>query len=269
MGRRMACNVGLSPGQTHTLELSRESIGEMFAEKSEVDPCDFLKHLRQLVLNLGVSGRVASELMEGHASVVYKKGSVIFMRDSPGDVLFWVLSGLVKVCCPVRSRERLTVDLVGPGQLLGFANLINGADEITQAFEARALTDCKLALLTRERIVRTIKMADAATVISFIVHLNAAWSRVLQKRVQFLGQEFSTRLLQVLADLSARFGVKSASGATLIVELSHNDLAEMIGCSRPMVTRMIKKMMSEGTLARNGKYYVVRIRNECASTLEM
>ena len=241
----------------------------MLDEKNDVDSCDPLRPLRQMVLSLGVSGRIAGELMEGHACVAYKKGSVIFMRDAPGDVLFWVLSGLVKVSCPVRNRERLTVDLVGPGELLGFANLINSVDEITQAFEARAVTDCKLALLTRERIMRTIKTAETATIISFIVHLNAAWSRVLQKRVQFLGQEFSTRLLQVLADLSARFGVQSPSGATLIVELSHKDLAEMIGCSRPMVTRMIKKMMSEGILARNGRYYVVRIRNEFASTVQM
>ena len=43
----------------------------------------------------------------------------------------------------------------------------------------------------------------------------------------------------------------------LIPELGHEHLAEMIGCSRPMVSRMIAELVDAGLLARRGKQYVL------------
>jgi len=43
----------------------------------------------------------------------------------------------------------------------------------------------------------------------------------------------------------------------LIPEFGHNDFAEMIGGSRPMVSRLIAEMISAGTLAQHGKHYIV------------
>jgi predicted transcriptional regulator len=43
----------------------------------------------------------------------------------------------------------------------------------------------------------------------------------------------------------------------LIPELSHGDFAEMVGCSRPAVTKFFEEMMADGILERNGKHYVL------------
>jgi biotin operon repressor len=61
----------------------------------------------------------------------------------------------------------------------------------------------------------------------------------------------------VLSDLGTRAGVKDSEGTILIPELGHEDLAEMIGCSRPMVSRLIAEMIESGLLSRRGKQYVL------------
>jgi len=40
-------------------------------------------------------------------------------------------------------------------------------------------------------------------------------------------------------------------------EVFHEDLAEMIGCSRPMVSRLMAQMIESGLLARRARQYVL------------
>jgi CRP/FNR family transcriptional regulator, cyclic AMP receptor protein len=210
----------------------------------------------------GLPDRILEEMMGGHATASYKKGSMIFVQGSPGDILFCVLSGLVKVCCPVKGRERITVDLAGPGELIGFAYVVDDVGRRTQAFEARAATACKLAVMTHERATKILETADRDALIRAIEHLNAAWSKALQTRVRFLGLDYRARLFEVLADLSARFGVKDARGTLLIPELSHTDFAQMVGCSRAAVSKLIENLISDGILARSGKRHIILRQDE-------
>ena len=60
-----------------------------------------------------------------------------------------------------------------------------------------------------------------------------------------------------MSDLAKRAGVRDSEGIILIPEIGHEDLAEMIGCSRPMVSRLIAQMVESGLLARRGKKYVL------------
>ena len=65
------------------------------------------------------------------------------------------------------------------------------------------------------------------------------------------------RLRIVMSDLGNRVGVRHSDGIALLPELGQQDLAEMIGCSRGMVSRMIFEMEESGLLARRGKQYVL------------
>jgi hypothetical protein len=72
-----------------------------------------------------------------------------------------------------------------------------------------------------------------------------------------LNLPFWDRLTIVLSDLAMRAGVRDLQGIILIPELGHEDLAEMIGCSRPMVSRLIAEMIECGLIARRGRQYVL------------
>jgi CRP-like cAMP-binding protein len=76
--------------------------------------------------------------------------------------------------------------------------------------------------------------------------LNTYWSSTAYHRIRFLSLSFRERLEMVLADLGYRFGVVESRGTILTLELSHDSLAEMIGSSRPMVSRLIGEMTAEG-----------------------
>ena len=58
---------------------------------------------------------------------------------------------------------------------------------------------------------------------------------------------------QSRSDDETRFGINDKRGTLVAPELSHEDLAEMIGSSRPMVSKLIGDMIKEGLLARGEK----------------
>jgi hypothetical protein len=58
-------------------------------------------------------------------------------------------------------------------------------------------------------------------------------------------------------DLGTRFGVEDRRGTLIILKLSQEDLAEMIGSSRPMVSKLVGDMVEEGMLARGEQHHFI------------
>jgi CRP-like cAMP-binding protein len=201
--------------------------------------------------------QLADELSSHHTTVTYAAGSILFLQGSPADLIFWVISGLVKISCAVREEDRIIVRIAGPGDVLGYAYVMGPNGEMSQAFEAQALTKCTVALVPREYLPKVLDRLDKGSIISLMERLNASWSALAQRFVIFLGLPFRERLELTLKDLASRFGVQEQRGILLGTRLSHAELAEMIDSSRPMVTRLIADMIADKSLYRIGKQYVL------------
>lgn len=198
-----------------------------------------------------------AELFGHHTLVTYSKGDPLFLQGSTADVGFWILSGLVKLYCPNPDGSRVVVALIGPGDLAGFTDFIEANGRRAQAFEAEAVTKASVALFTRDYVMKALQKLSSAKLVSVFERFNTSWSSLACSYAQFLGMSFRDRLQTVFANLAARFAVKDARGSLLTVELSHDDLAEMIASSRPMVSRLIAEMMDQRIIARQGKHYIL------------
>jgi CRP-like cAMP-binding protein len=182
---------------------------------------------------------------------------MVFLQGSPADVMFWVIAGLVKVYCPRPDGTRILVNLAGPGDLIGHVDYIDSRGRHAQVFEVEALTKCSVALFTREYVIKMLQSLDHAALLQMIERLNTAWSSTAQWFGTFLGMSFRERLEVVLNELGSKFGVRDTRGILLMPELSHADLADMIGSSRPMVSRLIAEMTEERFLLRQGKQFIL------------
>ena len=67
------------------------------------------------------------------------------------------------------------------------------------------------------------------------------------------------RLLFTLLQLCSIFGVKESRGTLLRVPISHDDLAGLVGASRPRVTEHIAEFERENLLVRQGRQMIVRL----------
>jgi len=210
------------------------------------------KLLARLV-NLGLPRAAITGLLDRYTPVRYPKGTPLFAKGSPADVVFAVLSGVVKVHSSRPGSDRILTELAGPGDIVGYADFAEGSGARSQLFEAEALTGCTVALFTRHHIADVLKSLDTETLLRLTEAINSLWSSVAYRYATFLGMSLRQRLEVVLNELALRFGVADARGVLLTPELAQEELAEMIGSSRPMVSKLLMEMTQQGLLARDGR----------------
>jgi CRP/FNR family cyclic AMP-dependent transcriptional regulator len=213
--------------------------------------------LKNRLTSRGIPESVVDELLEPATVISYRKGTFIFLEGAPTDLLFWVSSGLVDILCPRADGELIRAGVLGPGDFFGFVEHTDHKGRPAQAFQARARSNAQIGLLIREHVCKVLRRQAPGLVLHIMGEVIAAWSELTLHHTQFLGKNYGGRLEMVLTELAAKFGVKEARGTLLIPEFGHNDFAEMIGCSRPMVSRLIAEMISNGSLAQHGKHYIL------------
>lgn len=213
--------------------------------------------LKSRLISHGIPESVVDELFEQPTIVNYTQGSFIFLQGATTDLLFWVSSGLVDLLCPGPNGEQFRASVLGPGELFGFIESTDYKGRPAQAFQARARTNVQIGFLTREHICRVLKRQDPSLLLHILQEIVAAWSELTLYYTQFLGKNCNSRLETVLVELANKFGAKESRGTLLIPEFGHSDFAEMIGSSRPMVSKLISDMIGAGSLAQDGRHYIV------------
>jgi len=205
----------------------------------------------------GIPTGFVQELVSRHNAVAYEKGSRLFLRGAPADLLFLVFTGLTKVYFPRPDGTRVLVHLAGPSELIGNVHHIDPKGRRVQSFEVEALTRCTAALLTREHVLKSLQSLERANLIQVLEGLNTAWSAFAQRFAIFFGMTFRQRLEFTLRELGTKFGVRDSRGVVLMPELTQTDLAEMIGCSRPMISRLIADMKEDGLVLNEYRRFVL------------
>jgi CRP/FNR family transcriptional regulator, cyclic AMP receptor protein len=213
--------------------------------------------LESQLLDFQVPPKFIEDAVDHHTLVKYDKGAVVFSQGSPADLVYWVVAGLVKVYAPRPDGNRILIKLAGLGDIVGHVDYLDQRGRHAQVFEVEALTKCSVALLTREYVLKLLGSLDHASLLALIQRLNTAWSSLAQWFATFLGMSFRERLEVTFRELGAKFGISDSRGVLLMPELSHADLADMIGSSRPMVSRLITDMTEEKLLSRQGKQFVL------------
>lgn len=207
--------------------------------------------------SMGLPRPAANALLERHMLVRYPRGAELFSKGSPADVVFAVLSGVVKVNSSRPGSDRVLVELAGPGDLVGYADFADVDGERSQLFEATALANCCVALFTRHHIAEVLKGLEPEALLKIAEAINTMWSSVAYRYASFLGMSLRKRLEIVLGELAERFGVPDSRGTLLLPELAQEELAEMIGSSRPMVSKLLTEMTQRGVLVREGRRHIL------------
>src|SRR6202451_3733932 len=200
---------------------------------------------------------IVREIVEYRSDLSYAAGATIFCQGAPADIIFWVVKGLVKESCPSPNGNRIMVRLAAAGEMIGCADEVNEKGQWIRRFEAQAVGKCVVAMITRQRVRDLLTSLDSATLLEVSERMNAAWSGWVHYYASLLGMSFRERLELMLAQLGRKFGAPDDDGIALTFEPAHGDLAEMIGCSRPMVSRLMADLIKQGEIAGRGRLYIL------------
>lgn len=211
---------------------------------------------RSMFAHFGFPEQVIGEITEHLTTVTLDKDARIFAQGASADIVFALLSGWAKTYLLGRDR-RILVQIVGAGEFVGYGNYSTENLGAKQIFEARAASRCSIAMLTGEHFRRALRKLDPAAMLRLVAIFTNRQSGVAARFATLLAVPFRVRLELVLHELGERFGVRDTRGIILRPEVKHQDLADMIGSSRPMVTRLLLQLVDDGIVTRVGRNLVL------------
>lgn len=174
----------------------------------------------------------------------YRKGTLLIEEGGQGDTLYLVLSGHLRVfSCDHRGRE-VTYGAYGPGEYVGEMSLDGGPRSASVITES----PCRCIMLTRTSLLEHIRAEP-----EFALELIA---KVIQRA---RAATLSTKQL-ALNDVYGRLKHLLESPELAHQRLTHQAMAQRLGCSREMISKLIKDLEQGGYLvkAERGRYERVR-----------
>ncbi len=194
--------------------------------------------------------RVAS----GMRSRRFRRGEVIFHLGDPGDALFVIVSGDVKISLPSETGDEAILATLRPGEVFGELALLDGAP---RSASATALTATETVVLPRDQFRELI--ATEAGVRDALLASIAGELRRLTTHVEELHfLDITGRLAARLVRLAQEGGTPTTDGAIrLRANLTQADLAAMVGCTRQSVNKLLGQFTDDGYIRQDREGIVV------------
>jgi CRP/FNR family cyclic AMP-dependent transcriptional regulator len=170
----------------------------------------------------------------------YAKGSVILFENDPGDTLFVVRQGRVKVVLVGEDGREVILGVLGPGEYFGELSLI---DEQPRSAHVIAMDDSVLLALRSEDVRRRVE-ATPAVAWAMLVELSRRLRRADNKIGALALLDVPGRIARLLLDAA-----DDAGGDALTKPLTHQTIAQMIGASRETVSRAMVEFQEAGWIA--------------------
>ena len=185
---------------------------------------------------------------------VAKHGIIFDERHSP-EVAYVLLSGVARITCRNRKGERTLVIMVAPGMIPGFPPPVSG---IRYNFRCEAVTDCQIGAVALETFIEIALGIASADFKRMAASYSGRWDLVQLRCANFMSCTLEERVALILLELSENFGVPDKQGVRLTVAARHQDIAELVGASRPRVTEYLALFERERLIVRDGRQLIVR-----------
>jgi CRP-like cAMP-binding protein len=167
----------------------------------------------------------------------YPRGSVILFEDDPGDSLFVVRQGRVKVVLIGDDGREVILGVLGVGEYFGELSLIDGRPRSAHVI---AMEDAHLLVLRRDDFRRRVESSPSVAW-ALLSELSRRLRRADEKIGGLVLLDVPGRIARLLLDLATEAG-----NGTIEKHLTHQTIAQMIGASRETVSRAMKDFQDAG-----------------------
>ena len=167
----------------------------------------------------------------------YPKSSVILFEDDPGDSLFVIRDGRVKVVLVGEDGREVILGVLGVGEHFGELSLI---DDQPRSAHVIAMEDSSLLVLRRDDFRRRVETSPTVAW-TLLSELSRRLRRADGKIGGLVLLDVPGRIARLLLDMAEEGGSE-----TIEKPLTHQTIAQMIGASRETVSRAMREFQDQG-----------------------
>ncbi len=191
--------------------------------------------------------RVRQEVASAATQMAFTKGQTIFVQDEPGDRMFVLAEGAIKLV--VRSRHGEVVELARhwPPAVFGEVALLDGGP---RSASAEAIEHSLLLGITRDKVISLLR-SDDGVVDAFLRSLGKLVRRANRQTTDLVFLDLQGRLARKLLELAAA----PPGPSTTVLDHSRftqTELAHMVGGARQTVNLALRSLEARGLIRVSG-----------------
>lgn len=182
-----------------------------------------------------------------------RRRDVVYLPGDPGDSLFVVNGGRVKISKVTRDGKALTLSYCGPSELFGETCLVDGGprQEMAEAMENAMITE-----IARDEFERLLQ--NNAQLGLHMTRILAARRRDIENKLETLVfRDVTSKLAELLLNLADEYGVDDARGTLVALKITHQELANLIGSTRETVSLTLSQFKKKSYIATEGRKVII------------
>jgi CRP/FNR family transcriptional regulator, cyclic AMP receptor protein len=169
----------------------------------------------------------------------------VFQAGAPADRVYFLKEGRVKISRRGRFGRKVTLAILKPGEVFGEGAFTAGA---VHEHEAEALETSIICVMTTSEF-RALLHRKPALALRVLQNLSQ-WERLLEQRIaDLVFKDVPTRLAETLLALGEYYCQPCAHGLGLELVITQQDLADLIGATRPVVNAALKQFERRGLIS--------------------
>ncbi len=189
----------------------------------------------------------------------YRRRQVVHFADQPGDYVYLLCTGQVKIARVSDQGRELTLYLLDDGSLFGETGLLEANDPYEMM--AETLEDSLVVVFRRSDIMAALHQSLAAT--QALLRLMSERRLMAENKVaDLVFLEVPKRLAKLLLQLhdGQNGGRPARSGQALKGKLTHQELANITGSTRETTTLILNDFKRQGLIDFLGRKIVIANR---------
>jgi CRP-like cAMP-binding protein len=161
-------------------------------------------------------------------------GESLFLKGDPGDALYAVRRGQIRIATGTDAGRRLTLNLLGPGDVFGEVALLDGRPRTA---DATATEPTELFMVRRRDFLELLERQP-----QFAIRL----IELLCQRIRWMSERMEESVLFPLSHRLARRLIALGEDYGADVAVSQEELAVFVGATRESVNRQLQAWKKRG-----------------------
>ena len=207
----------------------------------------------QAAIFRGASPAAMDDLLRRMQVRTRPAGTLIVAQDEPGDAMFVLAQGRVKVALFGESGRELTLSELKPGDFFGEMALL---DSRPRSANVVAIDDATVLALTRDAFTQHLK-AHPQTALNMLAELTRRLRRADETIANLALHDVESRLTRTLERMAREEGEQTEHGLLIRRRPTQQDLANMVGSCRETISRTFTSMIRRGLLIPRGRALVL------------
>ena len=195
----------------------------------------------------------------------FEDGSPIYIQGNRCDDLFCILSGQVKLASVDYNGNEFTIAFLASGELFGPSlGKFEALDAQETATPRGPVSVWRVLAKEFSNLLQqnpTLSMA--------VIGMLAKRQHKMERRLEsFALKQTEARLAQTLRELSDCFENRCEHGLGIHIRLTQQELSDLVGASRPVVSTILNKMRKTGVLNYSREYLCVQSIKDIEQMIE-